>query len=316
MKLIRHLHNIKARHRGGVLTIGNFDGIHLGHQAMLRLLNELADKYQTHRTLMTFSPLPHEYFCRAAGNTQPPARLMNLREKVTALSQLEAELTPDYLLLTQFNTAFASMPADAFIKTVLVDRLAAKAVAIGDDFHFGQHRAGDLDLLRYAADKYGFEVVALSTHNVDNTRVSSTRIRHALLDNDLDTAERMLGRPYYIEGRVTHGEKRGRTIGFPTANIHLHRPVTALHGVYAVTMTNAAGKQFAGIANLGKRPTVGGTRVQLEVHLFNFDENIYGQYVCVGFHKKIRDEIKFESFDALKQQIMQDCDIAKRFHEL
>ncbi len=306
MKLIRQLHNLQPEHRGGVLTIGNFDGVHKGHQAMLGLLHELADQQQTHSVLMSFTPLPHEYFATDVDTS----RLMNLREKINALQQIDD--TPDYLLLARFDNNIASMLADEFIDRILVQQLAVKAVVIGDDFRFGRRRTGDLQLLQAAGTKYGFKVVALSTHNVDNMRVSSTRIRDALQADDFEAAESMLGRPYSIEGRVAHGDKLGRTIGFPTANIHLHRPATALHGVYAVTLRTADGETVKGIANLGTRPTVDGTRKQLEVHLFNFDRDIYGQHVFISFLDKIRDEIKFDSFDDLKQQILKDCEIAKK----
>jgi riboflavin kinase/FMN adenylyltransferase len=305
MQLIRGLHNINAQHRGNVLTIGNFDGIHKGHQAMLELLQKLAARHQAQSIMMSFRPLPHEYFVP----DEVPSRLMNLREKWNALQNISQR--PDYLLLATFDEALATLTADEFIESILVQQLAIKAVAVGDDFRFGAQRLGDLKRLQTAGDKYGFEVVALSTHNVDNMRVSSTRIRAALLSDDLAAAENMLGRPYAIEGRVAHGDKRGRTIGFPTANIHLHRPATALDGVYAVTLQTADGEVVKGIANLGKRPTVDGTRKQLEVHLFNFDRDIYGQHVCISFLEKIRDEIKFDSFDALKQQILKDCETAK-----
>ncbi len=301
MKLIRYLHNLAPEHRGGVLTIGNFDGIHRGHQAMLSLLSQLADKHGTHSVMMSFRPLPHEYFHRG----ELPSRLMNLREKIHALT--EVDHAPDYLLLAKFDEALADLSADDFIGSILVEQLAVKAVAVGDDFRFGAQRAGDMAKLQAAGEHYGFEVVALSTHKVDNSRVSSTRIRQALLDDDLYGAARMLGRPYTIEGRVAHGDKRGRTIGFPTANIRLQRPATALHGVYAVQLRSANGEWHKGIANIGTRPTVDGSRKQLEVHLFDFDRDIYGQHVCIRFIKKIRDEKKFDSFDELKQQIHQDC---------
>lgn len=304
MKLIRFLHNLRPEHRGGVLTIGNFDGIHLGHQAMLGLLGQLAEQYDAHSVLMSFQPLPHEYF----GRGESPSRLMNLREKIHALADIEQQ--PDYLLLTRFDDTLARLSADDFIDSILVEKLAIKAVAVGDDFRFGAGRSGDMARLQAAGNKYGFEVVALSTHKVDNTRVSSTRIREALLDDDLSTASRMLGRPYAIEGRVAHGDKRGRTIGFPTANIHLHRPASALHGVYAVELLTD-GRWLGGVANIGTRPTVHGTRKQLEVHLFDFDRDIYGQHVCIRFIRKLRNEKKFDSFETLKQQIDQDCITAR-----
>jgi riboflavin kinase/FMN adenylyltransferase len=218
------------------------------------------------------------------------------------------------LLILRFDDSLAQLTAEEFISRVLVDALAAKAVVIGDDFRFGKDRRGDYDFLKAAGDRYGFEVLSLSTHSVDNMRVSSTGIRQALLENRLCDAERMLGRPYRICGRVAHGDKRGRTIGFPTANIRLNRPAIPLSGVYTVTLCSPELGDAPGIANIGKRPTVNGVRDQLEVHLFDFEQDIYGMNVCVSFHHKIRDEQKFESFELLRQQIQQDCVRARELH--
>jgi riboflavin kinase/FMN adenylyltransferase len=312
MQLIRGLHNLKDEHRGCVLTIGNFDGIHLGHQALLKLLAEMADKHDAKRCLMTFDPLPHEYFSTASATP----RLMNTREKIIALIEHNPELCPENLLLLNFDDDFSAMSADQFVKTILVDALAVRAVVIGDDFRFGQDRRGNLEMLKTLGAEYGFEARALPTQQVTNQRVSSTQIREALLNNQFDLAEQMLARPYEICGRVAHGDKRGRSIGFPTANIHLHRPETPLYGVYSVTMHSGKFGHVPGIANVGRRPTVNGERVQLEVHLFDFEQDIYGQHVCVSFHQKIRDEKKFESFDDLKDQIQLDCVEARKFHQL
>ena len=312
MQLIRGLHNLRDEHRGCVLTIGNFDGIHLGHQALLKLLAEMADKHQAHRCLMTFDPLPHEYFSTESATP----RLMNTREKIIALTEHNAELCPEHLLLLNFNDELSAMTADQFVKEILVDALSIRAVVIGDDFKFGQDRKGNLDMLKVLGTKFGFEATALSTQQFAEQRVSSTQIREALLNNQFELAEKMLNRPYQICGRVAHGEKRGRSIGFPTANIHLHRPHTPLYGVYSVTMHSGKFGPVPGIANVGRRPTVNGEHVQLEVHLFDFDQDIYGQHVCVSFHQKIRDEIKFESFDDLKNQIQLDCIEAKKIHKI
>lgn len=312
MHLIRGFHNLKSTQKGCALTIGNFDGIHLGHQALLKLLTEIAQKNHLKRCMISFDPLPHEYF--PSDDNRP--RLMNTRDKLVALASYSPVLCPDYLLLMKFNKELSSMTAVEFIENVLVDALAIKALVIGDDFQFGRDRKGNLELLQKYGDKHGFEVASLSTHHIDETRVSSTRIRNALIENQLDASKKMLGRPYQICGRVAHGDKRGRTIGFPTANIHLKRPSTPLYGVYSVTMQSSTFGSVKGIANVGRRPTVDGVRVQLEVHLFDFDQDIYGQNVCVAFHQKIRDEQKFESFDDLKDQIKLDCQKAREFHGL
>lgn len=308
MQLIRGLHNLRDEHRGCVLTIGNFDGIHLGHQALLKLLAEMGDKHDARRCLMTFNPLPHEYFSTESATP----RLMNTREKITALLEYKPDLCPEYLLLLNFNDDLSAMTAEQFVNEILVKSLSVRAVVIGDDFRFGQDRKGNLEMLKALGKQHGFEASALHTQQVGNQRVSSTQIRAALLNDQFDLAEQMLNKPYQICGRVAHGDKRGRSIGFPTANIHLHRLETPLYGVYSVTMHSGTFGHVPGIANVGRRPTVNGERVQLEVHLFDFDQDIYGQHVCVSFHQKIRDEKKFGSFEALKEQIQKDCVKAKR----
>ena len=312
MHLIRGIHNLKQSHRGCALTIGNFDGLHLGHQALLRLLDEVAEKNQLKRCMMSFDPLPHEFF---AGGLDRP-RLMNTRDKLIALASYSPVFCPDYVLLMKFNNELSSMTAVEFIEKILVEKLAIKALVIGDDFQFGHDRKGNLQLLQEYGAKHGFEVDTLDTHHMDETRISSTRVREALVSGDLKACKNMLGRDYQICGRVAHGDKRGRTIGFPTANIHLHRPSTPLQGVYSVTMHSSTLGAVKGIANVGYRPTVEGDHVRIEVHLFDFDQDIYGQNVCISFHDRIRDEKKFESFDALKNQIQLDCHKAREWHGL
>jgi len=316
MNIIRGLHNCQPAHQNGVITIGNFDGLHLGHQKIFEHLNRQAKKYDTHSCLMTFEPLPREYFIykSTAANTPETmtTRLMNRCEKMRILNSFPADIRPDYLLFLNFNQALASMSAAAFIEKVLIDKLKIKAVIIGDDFRFGCDRLGDFELLKSYGEKYQFSVSSIESHLVKNQRASSTLIREALLDNRLDDAAHMLGRAYTVCGHINHGDKRGRTIGFPTANIHLRRPETPLHGVYSVTMHSSKFGDVAGIANLGSRPTVDGKRVQLEVHLFDFEQSIYGERVCVSFQHKIRDEIKFKSFEDLKTQIKTDCEEARK----
>ncbi len=308
MQVIRGLHNCRKQHQNGVLTIGNFDGLHLGHQKIFEQLHAEAKLHDTHGCLMTFEPLPREYFAR--GDTA--ARLMNRVEKMRMLNSFKPAIRPDYLLIANFNQALASMSANEFIEKILIEKLKIKAVIVGDDFRFGCDRKGDFSLLQEYGKKHQFSVISIASHLIDNQRVSSTLIRDALFNSQLADADKMLGRTYTICGHVNHGEKRGRTIGFPTANIHLRRPETPLHGVYSVTMHSPKHGDIAGIANVGRRPTVDGKHVQLEVHLFDFDESIYGEQICVSFQHKIRDEKKFESFDDLKQQILTDCKEAKK----
>lgn len=309
MQIIRGLHNCQKKHQGGVITIGNFDGLHLGHQKMLEQLNDEAGRLDTHRCLMTFEPLPREYFARGKSGS---ARLMNRHEKIRVLNDFPASLRPDYLMFLRFDQSLASMSATDFIEQILVARLGIKSVIIGDDFRFGCDRKGDFALLQEYGAKHQFAVSSIASHCIDDIRVSSSLVREALIENRLHDADKMLGRPYMICGHVSHGEKRGRTIGFPTANIHLKRAETPLRGVYSVTMHSQKHGDVAGIANIGYRPTVDGKHVQLEVHLFDFEQSIYGERVCVSFQHKIRDEKKFESFDDLKKQIKIDCEQAKK----
>ena len=312
MQVIRGLHNCRTEHQNGVLTIGNFDGLHLGHQKILEQLRSEAERLNTHSCLMTFEPLPREYF--AKDNATP--RLMNRSEKIRVLKNFDATIQPDYLLFLNFNKALASMRATEFIEKILIDKLQVKAIIVGDDFRFGCDRQGDFAMLQSYGKSHGLSVISIESHLVEQQRVSSTLIRQALTDNQLTSADKMLGRPYTICGHVNHGEKRGRTIGFPTANIHLHRAETPLRGVYSVTMHSPKHGDIAGIANVGFRPTVDGKHVQLEVHLFDFDESIYGEAICVSFQHKIRDEKKFDSFDELKNQIQIDCDQARKRLEM
>jgi riboflavin kinase/FMN adenylyltransferase len=298
MELIRGIHNLRPRHRGCAATIGNFDGVHLGHQAVLGQLSERAGALHLPVTVITFEPQPREYF---APGPVPP-RLTRLREKVEALRRFGVER----ILCLRFGPLLAGLPPDEFIRIVLLDGLGVKYLVVGDDFRFGRERAGNFALLQRAGAAHGFPVVNMHTFNVDGARVSSTRVREALEAGDLAGAERLLGRPYRMSGRVAHGDKRGRTIGFPTANIFLHRTATPVQGVFAVELFGIEGEPVRGVANVGNRPTVDGTRSLLEVHLFDFQRDIYGCHVQVEFLHKLRPERRFESFDALKRQIQDD----------
>ncbi|MCW8933150.1 MAG: bifunctional riboflavin kinase/FAD synthetase [Gammaproteobacteria bacterium] len=308
MQLVRGLHNLSDEHRGCALTIGNFDGVHLGHLEILKNLRKAADEQNLRSCIMSFEPLPMEYF----NHHTAPARLHRIREKWCALQ----ETNIDYFLCAKFNHQLAGLSADDFIKNILLEKLDIKYLLVGDDFRFGNKRCGDFETLQQAGKKHGFEVHNTASYCYKNERISSTRIRQALIQNQLEEAENMLGRAYQICGRIAHGDKRGRTIGFPTANIKLRRHATAVHGVYAVHMTGADNFSANGVANIGKRPTVDGQHLQLEVHLFDFDKDIYGKKMCVEFKHKIRDEKRFDSFDELKQQIIKDSKQAKDFFAL
>lgn len=306
MELIRGQHNLRPHHRGCVATIGNFDGVHLGHQAILAQLTEQAARLHLPRLVITFEPQPQEFF---AGPTASPARLMRLREKLQALDGLGIERT----LCLEFDQRLATMPAQTFIETLLVEGLGIRYLVVGDDFRFGHRRAGDFALLVEAGQRYGFEVADNHSYILDGERVSSTRIRQALSQGDLELAARLLGRPYDMCGRVAHGDQRGRTIGFPTANIHLHRRVTPVYGVYAVLLSGPELRPWPGIANVGRRPTVQGVREQLEVHLLDYQGDLYGRHVKVDFLHYLRPEQRFESLDALRQQIQRDEQAARAY---
>ena len=303
MELIRGIHNIQSHHTGCVLTIGNFDGVHLGHQAVLRQVSEKAKQLELPSTVMTFDPQPLELF---AGD-KAPARLTRLRDKFVQLSKLNIER----LLCVNFNHQFANQNADEFISDLLVKRLGVKFLVIGDDFCFGRGREGNFSMLQEAGERYGFDVVSTQSFCLQQLRVSSTAIREALAQNKLEQAAEMLGRDYSISGRVSHGRKLGRTIGFPTANIPLKRSVSPVSGVYTVQALGLDDEPIGGVANIGNRPTVNGVRQQLEVHLFDFKANLYGKQLEIVLLDKIRDEHKFESFDALKKQIELDAEAAR-----
>ena len=305
MELIRGLYNLRARHVGCVATIGNFDGVHLGHQAVLGQLAEKSAELGLPSVVITFEPQPQEFFARGP----VPPRLTRLREKIQALRRYSV----NRVVCLRFNQALAAMRAEDFIDKLLVKGLGVRYLVVGDDFRFGQGRRGDFAMLQAAGGRHGFQVVNMHTFSIDNMRVSSTRIREALASGDLATAEKLLGRPYRMSGRVAHGDKFGRKLGFPTANIHLHRKATPVQGIFAVEVFGLSQEPIAGAANVGTRPTVDGTRCLLEVHLLDFDQDIYGRYVQVEFLHKLRDEVRFDSLDELKDAIAKDCEQAREF---
>ncbi len=304
MELIRGLCNLKPQHLGCVLTIGKFDGVHLGHQAVLSKLIAKAKALGVPSTVMVFEPQPEELFTPQ----HAPARLSLLRDKYIELKKLGVER----LLCIKFDEKFASYSADEFVQSLLVDKLGTQFLVVGDDFRFGKKRAGDFALLQKCGQQQGFEVVSTQSFTLEKARISSTAIRQALANNQFSVAEKMLGRPFSIAGKVLHGDKKGRTIGFPTANVLLKRCKTPVHGVFAVTVY-LQDQEYKGVANIGNRPTVNGERSQLEVHVFNFNKNIYGHFISVVLQQKIRDEMKFDSFELLHQQIQKDAALAKQW---
>lgn len=306
MELIRGLHNIQAQHRGCVLTIGNFDGVHLGHQAVLAKVIAIAKQQQLPSCVMLFEPQPLELFAGLAA----PARLTRFREKYTALAQLGI----DRLLCVNFTAEFAAQQPQQFIQTLLLDKLGVAHLIVGDDFHFGKNRSGSFDMLAQAAKQHQFGLYSTSSLILGERRISSTLVRQALADDQLQLAADMLGRPFALTGRVRHGRKLGRDLGFPTANVFLYRRKLPVAGVYAITASTVFG-QFHGVANIGNRPTVQGQRQQLEAHLFDFKGDLYGSQIEVVLQHKLRSEQRFDGLAALQQQIAADVTAAKVFFQ-
>jgi len=305
-EFIRGLHNLRPAHRGCVATIGSFDGVHLGHQAILRQLIDTARQRQLPTVAIVFEPQPHEFFSA----DKAPARLMRLREKVNALWASGV----DRVVCLHFNQQMRSLSAEDFIQRILVDGLDIKHLVVGDDFRFGCDRRGDFALLQHKGQELGFSVSDTHTLEIDGARVSSTRIRQLLEAGDFAEAAKLLGKEYSIHGRVVYGKQLGRQLGVPTANVDLRRYRSPLHGVFAVTVTFVDGEVVQGVANIGVRPTVDGSKKPLlEVHLFDFGRSIYGAVIDVVFKRKLRDEQKFASLDELKTQLQTDIAQARDF---
>lgn len=305
-RLIRSTYNITPNEQGSVLTIGNFDGVHLGHQELLKRVKERARAYHVPSLVLTFEPHPFEYF-QQADLTIP--RITRLREKFCTLQACGI----DNVLILNFNQSLANISASDFVSNVLYNTLRPVHIVLGDDFRFGYKREGDFALLQAMGDQLGFSVEAMPTISRDGERISSTRIREALVKGDLNLVKRLLGHPYTMLGRVRRGDQRGRLFGFPTANIFLHRKLTPVKGVYTVLVHGLSDQAKPGIANIGIRPTVDGTSALLEVHLLNFNDEIYGRYVKVEFCEKVRDEIRFPNIDLLKEQIAKDVAYAHKY---
>jgi len=290
------------------LAIGNFDGVHRGHGALLSRLVEAARQTALPPTILTFEPHPREFFAPDSA----PARLSTLREKL----ELLADAGVEQAMVCRFNAAFAALSADQFIEQVLVRGLMLRHLIVGDDFRFGKARIGNFALLQAAGARHGFTVEAMGSVTVDGERASSSGVRRALAVGDMEHAARLLGRPYIIDGQVAHGDKLGRQLGFATANIRIKHNPLPMTGVFAVQVSGLGEKPLPGVANLGIRPTVGGTRPLLEVHLFDFDRDIYGRHISVRFVHKLRNEQRFPNFDALKAQIAADAVAARAYFKL
>lgn len=287
------------------LAIGNFDGVHLGHAALIGRLVNVAAQLAVVPTVLSFEPHPREFFAPDSA----PARLSTFREKL----ELLADCGVDQAMICRFNHAFAALSAEQFVEDVLVRGLKVKHVVVGDDFRFGKGRRGDFALLQQLGVQYGVTVEAMGSVVVDGERVSSSGVRRSLAVGDMAHAAKLLGRPYVMDGQVVHGQKLGRQLGFATANLRIKHNPLPMTGVFAVEVTGLAQLPLPGVANLGVRPTVGGTRPLLEVHLFDFDRDVYGAHISVRFVHKLRDEQRFPNFDALKAQIAADAAAARAF---
>jgi len=307
MRLLRGLHNIPADFRGCAATIGNFDGLHLGHQGILRALKDVAAAQGVPTLVMLFEPQPKEFFAPQAA----PARLANLREKLQDLASHHV----DYVLCLPFNQALRSMPAQAFIEQILLQALRVKHLIVGDDFRFGCDRSGDYRALAAAGHQHGFQVQDSPTLELDSERVSSTRVRTELAANNLSRVAHLLGRPYRMSGRVAFGRQLGRQLDTPTANVMVNRRQLPLTGVFAVQVTEEeSGRRFSGVANCGIKPTVAGVpEPSLEVHLFDFSGNLYHRHLTVEFVHKLRDEQKFAGLAELQQAIAADKQAARQY---
>ncbi|VFP81917.1 bifunctional riboflavin kinase/FAD synthetase [Candidatus Erwinia haradaeae] len=305
MQLIRGIHNLRKYHQGCVLTVGNFDGVHRGHQKLLARLHEEGLQRNASVMVMIFEPQPLEFFYKK----NAPARLTRLNEKVRLLARSGV----DWVLCVRFNNDFSSYSPQNFIAEILVKKLNIQLLIVGSDFQFGIHRSGNFPLLKEASIHYGFDIINFKALFDSKNRISSTAIRHALSEDNFELAQRLLGRPFSISGRVIHGDALGRVIGFPTANLSLPRVVLPIAGVYIVHVQGYNSRILPGIANIGVRPTFNLGIKQLEIYLFDFSLDIYGKYLEVVMLRKIRSEQRFHSINALKNQIKSDVATARNF---
>jgi len=308
MELIRGLVNLKPRHRGCAASIGNYDGVHLGHQHVLKQLVSHARERSLQATVVVFEPTPQEYFVAA----EPPARLTNFYEKWQAL----AECGVDRVVCLRFNRTLAQMPAEMFIERVLIHDLGVRHLVVGDDFRFGRDRVGDFAMLKTAGEAYGFEVQSARTLSVAGERVSSSRIREYLAAGKLEIAAGLLGMPFSLSGRVVYGDRLGHTLGYPTANIPLKRRISPVHGIFVAAVHGISGASHYGAAYVGSRPAVNGQREMLEVYVFDFSGELYGQHLQVELLHQLRGDAKFENLEALKAQMARDVGTARTWLKL
>jgi len=303
MEFVRGLHNLRPRHRGCVITIGNYDGLHLGHQAMLKQLRVRASEFGVPACVMSFEPTPREYLASIGVAPVAPGRLSRLREKMDNL----AAYGVDRFVCVRFDEHMRAKPPTAFVEDILTNGLGIRWIVVGNDFRFAQAREGTTALLRELGPKLGFGVDEVPPYLVNGERVSSSLVRAALAASDMDRATQLLGRPYRMSGKVIAGQKLGRTLGFPTANLALHRRIVPMMGVFAVRVSGAGLNNAAGVANLGTRPVVNGIDPLLEAHVFDYSGNLYGKNLHVDFIARLSDELPFPSLDALVVQMEKDA---------
>ena len=304
MQLIRGLHNLAAARAsastwGAVATIGGFDGVHRGHQALLKAVKQRADEFGCSATVISFEPSPREFFMGKSA----PARLQRFREKFTAL----AECGVERFVCLRFDEQLRSLSPEAFVEQILRDALGVRWLVVGHDFKFGRGRQGGVNELRLLGERCGFGVDEFAPFLADQQRVSSTLVREALATGDLSRAHQLLGRPYAISGRVVHGQKLGRTLGYPTANMRLKRRVIPLNGIFAVRVTGAGLHSAPAVASLGTRPVVNGVEPLLEAHIFDYEGDLYGQQLQIEFIARLRDEQWFPSLDDMVAQMHIDA---------
>ncbi len=310
MKVFRGLPNAESR-LPCALAIGNFDGVHLGHQALLAQVRAAADRLRVKAAVMTFEPHPREFFARRAGNlAAAPTRIVNLRDKLQALQNAGV----DRVIVEHFNEKFAALSPQEFIERILVQGLHVKWLMVGEDFCFGAKRAGNIATLIEAGQRYGFVVETMPTVKNRGIRISSSAVRNALAAGDFTQVQQLLGHPYLISGRIIHGKKLGRTIGFPTLNLRIAHKRPALSGIFVVQVHGLSEQPLPGVASFGVRPTVEDSgRVLLEVHLFDFDRQVYGQAIRVEFLKKLREEEKYVDLPTLTAAIRRDAENARSY---
>lgn len=284
--------------KGSVATIGAYDGLHLGHQQLLQTLHEASVDTGLPKVVMSFEPMPREYFSAET----PPARLMRFREKFDALKDTGI----DIFFCPKFGAEMRNIDANSFIRRMLIHAMNVRELIVGDDFRFASNREGNIEHLRRAGKALGFGVQQVNSVIAHGQRVSSTAVRGALASGDLERAKDLLGHTYSMSGKVIEGERVGRKLGFPTANVNLKRRQSAVLGIFAARVRGLGEKALDAVASVGTRPTFDGTKPILEVHIFDFDEDIYGRYIQVDFIQRLRDELRFDNADALVEQMHRD----------